>query len=131
MHHHLMLTAEAQWCSILKMTELSVYRGDDKTWNLNFTDANGDPIDLTGATVFFTIKVNKTDKDSDAIISKDQSSHVDAVNGQTTISLTDSDTDVRVGNYHYDIQLVDSLGIVTTIVVGAFKVKQEVTTRIS
>jgi len=131
MHHHLMLTAEAQWCLILKMTELSVYRGDDKTWNLNFTDANGDPIDLTGATVFFTIKVNKTDKDSDAIISKDQSSHVDAVNGQTTISLTDSDTDVRVGNYHYDIQLVDSLGIVTTIVVGAFKVKQEVTTRIS
>lgn len=113
------------------MTEISVYRGDDKTWTLNFTDTNGDPIDLTGATVFFTIKVNKTDKDSDAIISKDQSSHVDAVNGQTTISLTDSDTDVRVGNYHYDIQLVDSLGIVTTIVVGAFKVKQEVTTRIS
>ena len=113
------------------MAELSAYRGDDKTWNLNFTDANGDPIDITGSTVFFTVKVNKTDKDSDAIISKDQSSHVDAVNGQTTISLTNSDTDIKVGNYYYDIQLVDSLGIVTTIVVGAFKVKQDVTTRMS
>jgi len=113
------------------MTELSVYRGDDKTWNLNFTDANDDPIDLTGATVFFTVKVNKTDKDSDAIISKDQASHVDAVNGQTTIVLTNSDTDVKIGNYYYDIQLVDTSGIVTTIVVGAFRVNQDVSTRVA
>jgi len=131
MHHHLMLTAEAQWCLILKMTELSVYRGDDKTWNLNFTDANGDPINLTDSTLFFTVKTNKSDLDSDAIISKSQSSHSDPTNGVTSISLTNSDTNVRVGNYYYDFQLVDLSGLVTTILIGIFKIKQDITIRTS
>lgn len=113
------------------MTELSAYRGDDKTWNLNFTDANGDPIDLTGSTVFFTVKVNKSDPDSDAVISKSQSSHTNPTGGVTSISLTNSDTNVKVGNYYYDFQLVDSAGLVTTILTGIFMIKQDITIRAS
>jgi len=113
------------------MTEISAYRGDDKTWNLNFTDADGNAIDLTGSTIFFTVKSNKTDQDSDAVISKDQSSHVDAVNGQTQIVLTNSDTNIKIGNYYYDFQLVDSTGLVTTVLSGIFKIKQDITVRTS
>ena len=113
------------------MTELSIFRGDDKTWTLNFKDSSSVAIDITGATVFFTVKENKADSDNDALIKKDQSSHVDAVNGQTKITLTNSDTNIRVGNYHYDFQLVDSTGLVTTVLSGILKITQDITTRIA
>ena len=112
------------------MTELSVFRGDDKTWTLNFTDSAGSVIDLTGATIFFTVKINKSDADADAIISKSQSSHSNPTGRVTTITITNSDTNVKVGNYHYDFQLVDSAALVTTVLSGIFKIEQDITTRV-
>jgi hypothetical protein len=114
-----------------QITELSIFRGDDKTWTLNFKDVVGNAIDITGATVFFTVKENKADSDNDSLIKKDQSSHSDPTNGKTTITLTNSDTNIRVGNYHYDFQLVDSVGLVTTVLSGIFKITQDITTRTS
>lgn len=113
------------------MTKLTVFRGDDKVWNLNFTDADGVAYDITSATVFFTVKTNKTDADASALISKDVTSHSSPTDGETMITLTNSDTDIAVGTYYFDIQLVESGGTVTTCVEGQFVVKQDITVRTS
>lgn len=112
-------------------TQLSVYRGDDKDWNLTFKNSNGVAINLTGSKIFFTVKKNRSDADSVALIKKDVASHVDAVGGLSKISLTHSDTAVDVGIYFFDIQLVDGAGNVATVVAGTFVVTQDVTVRVA
>ena len=113
------------------MTEIRVPRGDDKTWNLTFVDEDSVAIDLTGATIFFTVKINKADADADAIISVDQASHTNAAGGLSSITITNSQTDIKPGNYFYDFQLVDSGSLVTTVLSGIFKITQDVTTRVA
>jgi hypothetical protein len=110
-------------------TDLSIYRGDDKTWNLNFTDANGSPIDLTNSVIYFTVKKKTGDLDASAYIAKDITSHSQATGGISAITITDTDSDIAVGTYYYDIQLVDSVGIVTTITTGNFLVLRDITIR--
>lgn len=110
---------------------LSVYRGDDRTYTLTFKDDDAVAIDITGCTVYFTVKEYDTDADSDAKITKTVTSHTDAANGITQVSLSDSDTDLTVKNYFYDIQLKDSAGLITTCAKDSFKVLQDVTTSTS
>jgi hypothetical protein len=109
------------------MTNLEMYRGDDKTFNLTFTDSDGDPIDLTDAKVFLTVKRRQTDADSAAIIAKKVTSHSQATGGITAVTVTHTDSAVDVGSYYYDIQLVDSNTDVTTITTGSFTIKRDIT----
>ena len=109
--------------------DLSIYRGDDKTWNLTFKDANGDPIDLTDTVIYFTVKKKTADLDSAAYISKNITSHSQATAGLSAIAITDTDSDIAVGTYYYVIQLVDSAGKVTTVTTGNFLVQRDITIR--
>jgi len=109
--------------------DLTVYKGDDKTYTLTFVDADSAAIDITGYTVFFTVKTNKTDTDANAQISKTVTSHSNPTGGITTITLTNSDTDLTPKRYHYDIQLKDTSSLITTVVVGTFILLQDITVR--
>ena len=108
-------------------TNLEVYRGDDKTYNVVFKDGEGEVINITGWEVFFTVKNKATDTDAQAIIQKKVTSHTDPTNGETEISLTHDDTDITVKYYDYDIQIKDADSKIKTIVVGQFKILQDVT----
>ena len=110
-------------------TTLKVYRGDTKTYNLTFTDSASAAIDITGYTVFFTVKEKNTDTDANAKISKTVTSHSDATNGITTFSLTTTETDLEIKSYHYDIQLKDDSGNIITCVKSTFEVSQDITLR--
>ncbi len=110
---------------------MTVYRGDDKSWDLTFTDSAGDVIDITDHTIFFTVKHHKIDADADAVISKDISSHTDAAAGESRLTLSNSDTDVAVKVYVFDFQKVDDLGNVVTLGEGDFIVNQDITIRTS
>ncbi len=111
--------------------DLDVFRRDDKTYNLAFTDADGAAIDLTGATIFFTVKTNETDIDDDALIKVEQSSHSNATGGLTTISVTNSQTDIAPGSFFYDFQYVTSGGIVTTVLSGRYNILQDISIRVA
>jgi hypothetical protein len=111
------------------MADLSIYRGDDKTWNLTFTDSAGLPIDLTSSVIYFTVKKKTGDLDSAAYIAKNITSHSQATGGISAIALSDTDSDIAIGTYYYDIQLVDSAGSVTTITTGNFLVLRDITIR--
>ncbi len=105
------------------------YRGDTKRYTLRFKQADGSPIDLTGATVWFTMKAKKTDEDRKAAIQKKVQDHTDAVNGVTIIQLDARETATLVPkvSYYYDFQLVDSAGRVSTILTGSVRVLEDIT----
>jgi hypothetical protein len=63
--------------------------------------------DITGWTVFFTVKSNMAHPDASALISKTITTHTDAVNGETEISLSAADTNITPGSYYYDIVIQD------------------------
>lgn len=56
-----------------------------------FTGADGNALDLTGATVHLIAKASLSDEDDEAIIDVSQASHTDAEAGLTTLSVDLSD----------------------------------------
>lgn len=111
--------------------EISVYRGDTKTINLTFTNSSGSAIDISGWIVFFTVKLrsDNSNDDTNAVIQKDISAHDNAANGETSFTLTTTDTDLQIGSYIYDIQIKDTDDDIYTITVGTFTVNQDITKR--
>ncbi len=114
--------------SIPAPRNLYLTRGDDKFYVLTFTDGNGDPIDITGWTIYFTVKRDLDDTDDEALIKKDITAHTDPTNGVTKIHLTSDDTDL-IGNFYYDIQVKKSDGIILTVLEGMITFKKDVTHR--
>lgn len=110
---------------------LQIYKRDDVTYTLNFIDSAGDAINITGYTVFFTVKTLDTDTDASALISKTVTTHSDAAGGESQVSLSASDTDIATGVYIYDFQFKDGSGNIATIVKDKFLVLQDVTVRTS
>ena len=106
-------------------------RGDTVTLQLTFKDSDGNAIDITNYTVFFTLKNNKSDSDDDAIIKKDVTSHSDPTNGITTITLSAAETDDLLGSYWYDIQYKTGAGVIKTVVIGTYIFEEDVTIRTS
>lgn len=112
-------------------TAIEIIRGDDITINCAFKDADGVAINITGYTVFLTVKNRLGDADADALISETVSSHTDPTNGITVITLDNSQTDVDEGSYFYDFQLKTGAGKIQSTKRGAFNVLTDVTTRTS
>lgn len=112
---------------------LEIVRGDDTAIEVTFTDkATGDPIDLTGSTVMFTVRADRDDTDDEnAIIKVDVTVHTDPTAGQTVINMTHEDTAVQTGNFFYDVQYVDTANKVQTLVIGEVAIVQDVTKRIT
>ena len=113
-----------------------ITRGDDYKRPLEFVDKNDNPIDITGATVYFTLRKCIpssdiiTDNDSDVILKKDITVHTDPVNGKTELVLTDEDTNgLELGKYFYDIQLKKANGEIKTIIKGQLKIVWDITRR--
>lgn len=115
---------------------LDVIRGDDKYYVINVKDGDGVAVDITGWVIFFTVKVNFSDTDHEAIISKTIMDHFDAAVGISKIHLTNEETNY-VGVYYYDIQIkrpnddVPGTFDIFTVLSGEIEFKQDVTQRIS
>ena len=115
----------------MAVKDYSVYRGDTITLPISFVDGDGNAIDISGWTLFFTLKNAIDDTDDSAVLKVDVSGHVDAINGLTKIVLPDSDTDDLAGEYYYDIQYKDGSGNIRTIISGHFEFVKDVTRRTS
>ena len=107
---------------------LVIFRNTSKSFQLNFTENNGNPKDITGWTIYFTVKEKMEDSDGLAKISKDITSHYDAKGGKTLISLETDDTDLK-GNYYYDVKFKDADGNADILFHGMIKFREPVTTR--
>lgn len=108
--------------------ELTAFRGDDKDITIEVKDSDDNAVDISGWTIWFTVKKSADDADSDAVIGpKKVTSHTDASSGKSTVSLTNSDTDLSRGTYIYDIQTDDGSGKITTWGKGDFTIMKDVT----
>jgi len=104
------------------------YRGDTPSFNIVFQDDDGNPIDITGATVYFTLKVNTTDTDANAALQKVVTTHTNPTVGETTVALTHSDTSgLSPGTYFYDFQAVLANGDYITMDGGKVSILADTT----
>jgi len=111
------------------MSDLNdIYRGDDRTYNLIFKDADEVAIDITGWTIFVTVKEKINDSDDDAKIAI-EAIITNAAGGLATFSFTDAHTYELNGNYYYDVQVKKSDGVIFTVTSGKIKITRDVTRR--
>lgn len=112
--------------------KLTIIRGDSAEIDVTFEDADGVAINLTGKSVFFTVKELDDidgDDDSEAKISKKITSHSDPTAGKTQIALTAEDTDLTPKDYLYDLQIVSGSEVISTTK-DFMEIIQDVTKRI-
>ena len=113
----------------IKQFDLSFKRGDTENRTLYFTDQYGAAEDITGWTVFFTVKEKVDDPDAQAKISKTITDHIDPKNGETVIDCSPTDTNL-IGNFVYDIQIKKANGEIKTILEGSIVFSKDITQRI-
>lgn len=108
-------------------TTISIPRGNDR--NLRATVSQDDVVvDITGWTIFFTVKRDTDQEDADAAITKTVTPD-DPTNGICNIALTDDDTDIAEGIYRYDVKVKDDQDKLQNSSVGNFIIEDRVTIR--
>jgi len=88
-------------------TNIVILRACSKTYEIKFTLSNA-PINITGWTIIFMAKVDLTDPNSSAVISKfyHTTDFLDAPNGKMLIQLSMDDTTIDAGNYYFGIKFI-------------------------
>ena len=118
---------------MVKNSQLSpFFRGDTKTFNLSFEDSGGQPIDISGHELWFTMTRAITDTDAQAILQKRVifPTGSPSESGTGTLSLSSEETrEIEPGTYCYDIQKVipENPPIVATFMSGKISVLPDVT----
>jgi hypothetical protein len=102
-------------------------RGDTTSITIVLKNSAGVAINITGYTIWFTVKPFFNSTDTGATIQKKATVFTDPTNGTHTYTLTNTDTTISNGNYVYDIQVKDTSSVITTPIVGDFEVLPEVT----
>lgn len=113
------------------MTKIKDYiRGDTQVISLQcYQSDNVTPLDLTGATVYFTVNSsNAPTDDTSAAFQKTTSSHTAPTLGQTSITINASDTQsLTPGTYYYDVQVTDASGHKTSLKKDVFVINSDIT----
>jgi hypothetical protein len=109
-------------------TDLCWTRGDTGRLDVAVTDEDGEPFDLTGATLFLTVKNALTDADSAAVIRKEVTAHDDATAGESHFDIATGDN-ATAGTRYYDVQVKTATNDIFTLFGGVWRVLADVTTR--
>lgn len=100
-------------------TTINIMRGTTQVFTINFLDSSGNPINISGYTIYFTVKApnnigNESDiTDTEAVI---QQSAVltNPSGGVATVTLSSSQTSIDAANYLYDIKTISGSVISAT-----------------
>ncbi len=109
----------------------TIYSGETIPWEVTCKNSNDEVVDITGYTMYFTIKssFDEDNTDANAVLQKTITSLSDPANGVFQINFDPGDTLLKSGEYKYDIQAKNSSNEVTTIREGVLTVKASVTRR--
>jgi hypothetical protein len=108
--------------------EISINRQDTYSKTVNLKDEDGNLIDASGWTIYFTVRDFVADTsisvDTDALIS---TSFAGSASGIHTLTLTSSETNICPGNYFYDFQVKKTDGTISSPSKGNFIIKGDIT----
>lgn len=112
------------------MADLDAVRGDTNKYDVTVT-RDGAALDLTGATLKFTVKRSLDDADADAVFQKAIGTGIvvdDVAGGLATLTVAPADTSALPAprSFHYDLQLTESDGRVTTVAIGSLRLSADV-----
>jgi hypothetical protein len=98
-------------------TRLTIQKGNPYSRVLQFNDTSVTPAvayDLTGKTIFFTVKNldDVADDDTDALINKEITVHTNAGAGTSLLELDTTDTDIEEGDYKYDFRIYQAVPLI-------------------
>lgn len=115
------------------MANLKAYKGDTNVYDISVVRQNA-PVNLGGAKMWFTAKLNIEDTDAQAKIKLDSATNptqvifTQALQGRAQVILRPVDTNTLVEDaLYYDIQIVEQSGVVTTIASGVLHLEDQVT----
>ena len=108
---------------------LSVVRRDDKVFTFYFYNESGSAIDLSGCSLYTTVKQNADDTDANAKISASLEVTSPATAGIATWTLVPADTQYLSGIYQWDVQMKSATGKVTTLIKDVIEITPDITVR--
>ncbi len=109
-----------------------LYRGDTREFAFEFTDSAGEPVNITGHELWFTMKQNMNDEDSEAVFQRKIvfPDCPQSLQGEAVLTLTSAETDLFVpGVYVFDFQRVipDNPPVVKTLMSGKITILPDIT----
>lgn len=119
-------------CDISSAQNQTMFRGDDKTFEITVKDSDDVAVDLTGGTMFFSVK--ETENDPTALITKDSAVGITEIEftnptgGIAQIKLVPADTrNLKAGEYLYDVQFTTTTSTKHTLVKAKLTLFDDVT----
>jgi len=109
----------------MQCKDLELLRKSTKTYELQFKK-DGASVDITGWTVYFTIKEKTEDLDTSAKLAKTVTTFENATSGIALVELSIIETDITAGNYWYSFDFKDDDDNEGTVVSGKIKIKEPI-----
>ena len=112
---------------VLKVSlDVTCMRKDTFSLDMDWTDSNTNPIDLTAYT--FKAQVRQTQTSASALLTFDDSDFTKDASGNLTMEKSASDMSISAGNYFWDLQATKtSDSSVETWAGGLFIIQQDIT----
>ena len=107
---------------------LEIKQKTSKTYEFTFKQ-DGSTIDITGWTIFFTLKPTMSTADADATIKKTVTTHSNATLGETVVELSAVDTNLTPGSYYYDFKFKTDDGNIGVMFEGRYTISKITTQR--
>lgn len=108
------------------IVDITRRRGDTTPIELSVTDENDVAVDVTGFSFALTVDPSDRPSDSTNNLFSVAGTITDGPNGLVEFPLTVSEAN-NVGGFFYDIQQTDAAGNDSTIAIGRFTFKQDIT----
>lgn len=95
----------------------SIIRGDSKFYLFRFKKQDGSPVDISGWTIFYTLKRRIDDSDDNAVVKMQLTTHTAADQGESLLIIPASVTDLLEPGvrYYCDFQIMPRSGFVFSI----------------
>lgn len=112
---------------MINTASFSAFRGDTFSKTLTFKDSDGVAIDITGWTLWVTLKKSEDDKDEDAVVQEEVTVHSDPTHGITSFTISATETAGLLGMYYFDVQVKRSDDTILTLLKGKINFEKDIT----